>query len=136
MTAEFVDTNIFIYAADAGMGLKFGTALELVSRLANTGAGTISTQVLIEFYSAATRKLRMPPEEAEATIRDLAAWTIHRPSHSDILGAIRLQHRYKLNCWDAMIVNSAIESGSVVLWSEDLKSGQKFGRLAVKNPFL
>jgi len=40
---EFVDTNIFIYAADAGMGLGFGTALELISQLANTDAGAIST---------------------------------------------------------------------------------------------
>ena len=78
----------------------------------------------------------MPPEEAKATIRDLAVWTIHRPSHSDILSAIRLQRRYKLNWWDAMIVNSALESGCAVLWSEDLRSGQKFGRLAVKDPFL
>jgi len=78
----------------------------------------------------------MPAEEGKATIRDLAGWTIHRPSHSDILSAIRLQRRYRLNLSNAMIVNSELESGCEVLWLEDLKSGQKFGRSAVKNPFV
>lgn len=136
MTVEFVDTNVFLYAADAGMGLKFKAALELIARLANTESGAISTQVLIEFYNAATRKLQIPAEEAEATVRDLGMWTIHRPSHADIQSSIHLQRRYKLSWRDALIVNSAMESGAAVLWSEDLKAGQKFGRLVVKNPFL
>jgi predicted nucleic acid-binding protein len=136
MNVEFIDTNVLVCAADVGMGLKFSTALELISRLANTGAGAISTQVLAEFYNVATRKLRMRSEEAEETIRDLGTWTVHRPAHSDLLSAIRIQRRYKLGWWDSMIVNSAIESGAKVLWSEDLKHGQKFGGLTVRNPFL
>jgi predicted nucleic acid-binding protein len=136
MNVEFIDTNVLVYAADMGMGLKFSMALELISRLANTGAGAISTQVLAEFYNVATRKLRMRSEEAEETIRDLGTWTVHRPAHSDLLSAIRIQRRYKLGWWDSMIVNSAIQSGAKVLWSEDLKHGQKFGVLTVRNPFL
>jgi predicted nucleic acid-binding protein len=38
--------------------------------------------------------------------------------------------------WDAMIINSASQLGCKNLWSEDLQSGQRFGSIAVKNPFL
>jgi predicted nucleic acid-binding protein len=95
----------------------------------------VSTQVLIEFYNAATRKLGMPGTEAEAILGGYAAWAIHRPTHTDILNAIHIQRRHKLSWWDALIVNSAIESGAGILWSEDLNAGQKFGRMVVRNPF-
>jgi predicted nucleic acid-binding protein len=135
MSVEFVDTNVFVYASDSGMGLKFQAAVDLISRLAETGTGAISTQVLSEFYNAATSKLRMPSKEAEETIRDLGAWTVHRPAHSDVLSAIGIQRRYRIGWWDAMIVNSAIECGAGILWTEDLNADQKFGSLVARNPF-
>lgn len=136
MTAEFIDTNILIYAEDSGMGAKHQIAVDLVARLARQDTGALSTQVLAEYYSAATKKLQMTSEEAEETIRDLSCWQIHRPSHADILNAIALQRRYRLSWWDAMILNSAIESGAGILWSEDLRNGQEVGPLVIRNPFL
>lgn len=88
MSVEFVDTNISVYASDSGMGAKFQIAVDLISRLAETAAGAISTQVLSEFYSAATGKLRMRSAEAEQTVRDLGSWVIHRPGHPDVLSAV------------------------------------------------
>ena len=136
MTAEFIDTNILIYAEDSGMGVKHQIAVDLVARLARQDTGSLSTQVLAEYYKAATKKLHMTSEEAEETIRDLSCWKIHRPSHADIIRAIGLQRRYRLSWWDAMIVNSALESAAGILWSEDLGNGQEFGALAVRNPFV
>jgi predicted nucleic acid-binding protein len=136
MSAEFLDTNILIYAEDSGMGAKHRISVDLVERLAREDTGALSTQVLAEYYNAATKKLRMTSEEAEATIRDLGCWKIHRPSHADIVNAIGLQRRCGIAWWDAMIVNSAMECGAGVLWSEDLSNGQEFGALVVRNPFV
>ena len=36
----------------------------------------------------------------------------------------------------AMLLNSAIETGCSVLWSEDFNDGQRYGTVTVKNPFL
>jgi predicted nucleic acid-binding protein len=135
MTVEFLDTNVLIYSADRGAGAKFSAAVDLIAHLVDEGTGAVSTQVLIEFYSAATRKLQMADAEAAAIIGGYAEWTIHRPSHSDILTAIRLQRRHKISWWDALIVNSAIESGAGILWTEDMHDGQRFGPLTVRNPF-
>ncbi|MGH9655841.1 MAG: PIN domain-containing protein, partial [Bryobacteraceae bacterium] len=92
MSVEFVDTNVFIYAHDAHRGAKQERAAELLTRLFENGNGAISTQVLVEFYSAAIKKLRMRSEEAEDVLRDLSSWNIHRPGHSDLLKASQL-HR-------------------------------------------
>ena len=93
MNVEFIDTNILIYAQDSGMGAKQRLAVDLVERLARQKNGALSTQVLAEFYNIATRKLRMSGDEAEETVRDLAGWKIHRPTHSDMVTAIGLQRR-------------------------------------------
>jgi predicted nucleic acid-binding protein len=136
MSAEFVDTNILVYAHSGAAGTRHTAAVELIARLAEDGVGALSTQVLMEFYSAVTRKLSMKSEDAEMSIRDFAHWIIHRPTHANVLDAVRMQRRYKLSWWDAMIVMSAIETGAQVLWSEDLTHEQRFGDLVVRNPFL
>ncbi len=135
MSAEFVDSNIFIYPHDGGAGVKHEKSVALLSRLFEHGTGALSIQVLTEFYSAPTRKLRMTGEEAEEVLRDLQDWTWHRATLADLLSASRLYRRYKVSCWEALIVNSAIELGCAVLWSEDLADGHKFGSLMVRNPF-
>jgi predicted nucleic acid-binding protein len=135
MSVEFIDTNVLIYAHDGGAGKKHERSVELITRLYEDGSGALSVQVLAEFYAAATRKLAMKSEEAEASIEDLGSWTIHRPGHTDLLRAARLHRRYKLSWWDSMILNSALESGSSILWTEDLNDGQRFGSLTVRDPF-
>ena len=135
MSVEFVDTNLLVYAHDGGAGAKHGQAVDLLARLFEEGAGALSTQVLAEFYAAATRKLGMTGAEAEAVIRDLGGWIIHRPAHADLLKAAQLHRRYKLGWWDALILASAIELGCAVLWTEDLSDGQRLGPITVRNPF-
>jgi predicted nucleic acid-binding protein len=136
MSAEFIDTNILVYAHDVGMKGKSAVAVDLLARLATERRGALSTQVLAEFYNTATRNIGMHSEEAEEIIQDFMYWKIHRPAHSDIVNAIRLQRAHQLSWWDSMIVNSAIESGAKVLWSEDLNAGQRFGQMVIRNPFL
>ncbi len=135
MSAEFVDTNILVYAHDGGAGAKHEASVSLLGRLFEERTGALSVQVLSEFYAAATRNLGMTSAEAEAVLRDLAGWTLHRPGHADLLRAAELQRRFQISWWDALIVNSAQELDSAVLWSEDFTDGQKFGSLRVRNPF-
>ena len=135
MSVEFIDTNILVYAHDGGTGAKHERSVELLKRLFEDGEGGLSTQVLVEFYAVAMKKLRMNSEEAEEVIKDLSSWSIHRPVHADVLRAARLHRRYKTSWWDALIINSAIELGCSILWSEDLKNGQRYDTVRVRNPF-
>lgn len=135
MSVEFIDTNLLVYACDSGACTRHSKAVDLLERLGAEHSGAVSVQVLMEFYSIATRKLGVSSEEAEEIIRSLSSWITHCPRHSDVLSAVRLQRRHKLAWWDAMILHSAGEVGADVLWSEDFQNGQKFGPVTIRNPF-
>jgi predicted nucleic acid-binding protein len=49
--------------------------------------------------------------------------------------ALRLQNKHRLSWYDALIVQSAIQAGCSVLYSEDLQAGRQFGTLRVLDPF-
>jgi predicted nucleic acid-binding protein len=137
MSAEFVDTNILIYAHEPDMGPKQARAIELLARLAEGSSGALSMQVLIEFYSAATRKLAISSPAAEEIVLDLNSWmTIHRPEPADIIRAAGLQRRYHIAWFDALILNSALQLGCTTLWmTEDLNHGQRYSTVVARNPF-
>lgn len=136
MSVEFVDTNVLIYGHDSSTGAKHIQSIDLVRRLANDDSGALSIQVLTEFYAAATKKLAMTSQQAEEVIADFGVWTIHRPEHADLIRAAQLHRRHKISWWDALILNSAIELGCRVLWTEDLSHGHRYGSVTVRNPFL
>jgi len=135
MSVEFIDTNVLVYAHDGGAGRRHDRSVDLLKRLFEEANGALSVQVLSEFYSVATKKLSMKSEEAEEAISDLRGWSIHRPGHADVVRAIRLLRRYKISWWDALVINSAIELGCSILWSEDLTDGRRYGPVTVRSPF-
>ena len=57
MAKEFLDSNVLVYALDKHDADKQRTARHLLARTQRDGAGVISTQILQEFYVAATKKL-------------------------------------------------------------------------------
>ena len=136
-TDQFVDTNILIYAHDTSAGMKQTRARHLLQTLWESKRGCMSIQVLQEFYTNITRKVSAPLSTSETArvIQELAVWKIHTPEVNDILEAIRVQQRYQLSFWDAMIVWSAARLGCAVLWSEDLNHGQTYEGVQVQNPF-
>lgn len=135
MRIDFVDTNVLVYAHDLSAGWKRSVARDLVARLTVEQNGAMSIQVLAEFYSVVTRKDYLSPEDAEGAVADFGAWTIHCPSHKDLIRTSRLHRRYGVSWWDALLINSAMELECDTLWSEDFSHGQRFGALTVRNPF-
>jgi predicted nucleic acid-binding protein len=134
---QVVDTNILIYAHDISAGEKRIRAKELMRDLWQSGEGCLSIQVLQEFYVNVTQKVTkpLPTEAAAQIIADLSVWEVHRPRTEDVLYAIRLQKRYQISFWDAMILASALQLGCHVLWSEDLNPGQVYDQVEVQSPF-
>ena len=135
---QFVDTNILVYAHDVTAGDKHSRARALVEELWNTREGSLSVQVLQEFFVTTTRKISKPLEAPAAAriIDDLAHWHVHVPVASDVLAAIDIHQRTGAPFWDAMILRSANELGCETLHSEDLNPGQVYEGVHVSNPFL
>jgi len=93
--------------------------------------------VLQEFYVNVTRKSEFPlsAEQATQVIQDFSDWSVHRPGSKDVVSAIELHQRYQISFWDAMVVQSARQSGCGILWSEDLSDGENYEGVKVINPF-
>lgn len=135
---QFVDANILVYAYDASAGKKKATAERLLAKLWDTGTGSLSVQVLQEFFVCVTAKVAQPlsAEEAAERIRELSAWKVFVPGADDVLRAIALHARIKVSFWDAMVVHAAAELGCEILWTEDLNDGQVVQGVRIRNPFI
>lgn len=135
---QFVDTNVLIYAHDRSARLKHEQAKALLRDLWDSRRGCLSVQVLQEFYVNVTQKVAQPltSEVASQIISELGVWRVHRPGVEDVLDAIRIQNRYQISFWDAMIVASALQLGCQIIWSEDLNPGQLYDQAVVTNPFV
>jgi predicted nucleic acid-binding protein len=138
MPAEFVDTNIVVYAYDRTAGSKFERARELMEKLWDTGEGVLSIQVLEEFYVTVTAKIpnRLKSREARQIISDLSTWTVAVLEIRDVLAGSEIAERYGLSFWDGLILAAAHKEEAATLWSEDLNHGQKYGEITAYNPFL
>ncbi|MBE3581298.1 MAG: PIN domain-containing protein [Thermoanaerobacteraceae bacterium] len=135
--AQFVDTNVLVYAHDISAGEKHNRAKALVEELWEKGTGCLSVQVLQEFYVTITQKVPKPisREIAAQIIASLAKWRVHAPGAADVLEAIEIQQHHRVSFWDAMIIRSAEALGCEILWSEDFSPGQQYGKVRVLNPF-
>lgn len=138
MSAEFfVDSNVLVYAHDAGAGDRHEVARELVRRLWRDRSGVLSTQVLQEVYVNVRRKAEKPVsrEEALRLIEDYLAWEVVVNTPRSVLEAIRIEKRFDISFWDALIVHAAQSAGATTLYTEDLNDGQAYGPVRAIDPF-
>jgi predicted nucleic acid-binding protein len=136
MTAPvFVDTNVLLYALDVADPRKQEAARAWRKALWESRLGRTSFQVLQEFYANVAAKRPDRRDEARAEVRDLLSW---RPAavNSEILEqGWKIQDRYSISCWDALIVAAASWLSCGYLLTEDLQTGQNLAGVTVISPF-
>ena len=133
----FVDTNVLAFAYDRSETGKQPVAEASLRTLWRDRTGTLSTQVLQEFYVAATRKLPAPIRRTTARriVSLYAEWPVVQVDVPLLLAASVLEERHTLSFWDALIVESARRAGATRLLTEDLLDGWVVGGVTVDNPF-
>lgn len=131
----FLDTNVLVYAQDAGSPAKQRKSREIIASLAESVDGVISTQVMQEFYVAATKKLRVAPLAAKGIIKTFGVFDVVQVAPALIQEAIDCSILNELSFWDALIVASAASAGCSLVLSEDLNPGQVILGVTVKNPY-
>lgn len=132
----FVDTNVLIYRIDSVVPAKQEHAATWLTELWSRRTGRISFQVLQEYFVKAVQKTPDLRETIRTEIRDLLAW---RPISVDgpvLERAWKIQDRYKLSFWDALIVAAARATSCQWLLTEDLRDGQTIDGITVVDPFL
>ena len=133
---DFLDTNVLVYMFDETDEGKRQRAEQLVRRSIEMGTGCISYQVVQETLNVVTRKLGFSTRDARALFADVLTplWRVF-PSGELYERGLELCDRYGFSFYDSMIVASAVESGCIRLYSEDLQHGQRIKSLTIENPF-
>ena len=131
----FVDSNVLVYAQDAAAPKKQRKSREIIAQLAKSGDGVISTQVMQEFFVAATGKLGVAPLAAKGVLKTFSLFEIVQVTPSLIDDAIDCSILNQLSFWDSLILAAAASAGCSTVYSEDLNSGQHILGVKVQNPF-
>jgi predicted nucleic acid-binding protein len=135
-TAEFLDTNILVYAYDASDPKKQSIAQELTRR-ALAGEFIISVQVLSEFAATLLHKVSPPatPEQLVSILDALAPIKTVSSDQETVRRAVEARSAYGVHFYDAMIIAAAEQASCPRIWSEDLNPGQQYFGVSVENPF-
>ena len=134
MSKVFLDTNILVYCLDQSDAGKRKKCRELIKSLTVENSGVISTQVMQEFYVAATGKLGADPLLIKDVLRSLERFETVVVSPLLIKEAIDCAIINRVSFWDALIVVSAESARCEMLWSEDLNDGQIIRGVRIENP--
>ncbi len=135
----FLDTNILVYSFDESAPLKRAVAQELVERALTTRQGLVSYQVIQEFLDVAGTRFAEPLsfEHRHAYLdRVLAPLCEVFASTGLFARALEVQERYGYSFYDSLIVAGALEADCTVLYTEDLKAGQRIGVMEIVDPFV
>ncbi len=97
----------------------------------------ISVQVMNEFTAVARRKLDMSWREIGDALSAIRVFCeppapLMVETHES---ALRIAERYGYQIYDSLILAAAIMAGCDVLYSEDMRHGQKIEGLTIRNPF-
>lgn len=133
----FVDTNILVYTRDAAETEKQPLAMLWLEYLWKAKSGRLSIQVLQEFYSIVTTKLKpgMEPQQAREDLLSLSAWNPVHINLDIIKNAWSIIDKFRISWWDSLIVSAAQTLNCDYLLTEDLQENQIFGSVQVINPF-
>lgn len=132
---SFIDTNILVYTDDADAPDKSGRAIGLIEDAMRSNQGVISTQVLQEYFVAATRKLGVAVPLARRRLQLFSRMNVVQITPEAVLAAIDLLQLHGLSFWDALIVHAARQADCAVLLTEDLNDGQVIDGVRIRNPF-
>lgn len=128
----FFDTNVLLYLLSED-SQKADRAETIMAQ-----GGVISVQVLNEFASVASRKLKMAYTEIRDSLSIVRAVCQTQAITIDIHEqGLDVAERFGFSLYDSMIVSAALQAGCSVLYSEDMQHGQNIdGQLLITNPFL
>jgi predicted nucleic acid-binding protein len=134
----FIDTNLWAYRLDEREPLKSRRIATWLAETTRNHDVVISTQVLIELRSVATRTLRPPLSDRQisALLEALSGFEVVHTDSTLVLDAHQLAINEQLSWFDALIVEAAIRSRCDVLFSEDLSHGRRIAGITLCNPLL
>jgi predicted nucleic acid-binding protein len=144
MDRVFIDSNIWIYAFISTENLnekdliKHDSCIRLLENLYHNQAIIVSTQVINEVHYTLIRKYKFDDDKVKKIIEygllAISELVIINKDTYDKSFTLRQQNNFSF--WDSLIISSAIENRTSILYSEDMQHNQIINkRLKIINPF-
>lgn len=131
-----LDTNILIYSVDREAGERHQQSIVLMEEMSQCDC-ILTLQALSEFFSAATRKGKMPKSDAREQIND---WMILFPvitaEPRTLQRVMKAVEAHQFSFWDAMLLETAAQAGVTRFLSEDMQHGRNWRGMRVHNPYM
>lgn len=133
---SFLDTSILLYTDDVQHPDKQTTALALLQAGWASGNAVISTQVLREYFAAATQKLGLPIELTQRKIELMASqMEVMSIDSDDIIQAIEINKSQGFSFWEALIIRMAQKCDCTILYSDVIHPQRTLDSIEIVNPF-
>jgi len=128
----FCDSNLLLYTFDCKDAKKQHIAKDIVLKYHNI----ISTQVINEVSNNLLKKFSFSNMQVKQFIDSCyKRYEVVSISKETFINACELRERYNLSYYDSLIVSSALEAKSTLLYSEDMQHQLKINKLTIINPF-
>ena len=131
----FLDTNILVYTLDRNDKKKLFRARKILENAIANDKPVISTQVLQEFYSATTTKLKLDKIIAKNIIHNFRNMEIVQVDLGIIEQGIDISLLSQISFWDSLIIAAAEQANCSMIYSEDLNDTQTIRGIKIVNPF-
>lgn len=133
----FVDSTTLLYTLDRAAPEKQAICARWLKALRSSDRLILSVQVLNECYAVVRRKPAFVEARAgvRAYLADHAPWVRAPLTMETASRAWRLEDRYGIGWWDALLLASAAEARCSIFLSEDLNDQQVYGDVRVLDPF-
>jgi predicted nucleic acid-binding protein len=131
----FIDSNVFLYAAEEGDVQKSKRSAQWLRHLLQVGNGVANLQVMHEITNVLIKRGRMKPEAIFSIVDGYSSFGA-TALNAETMAAARLLHfETGYSWWDCLLLASAIELQCAYFLSEDLRSDHQLRGLTIINPF-
>lgn len=133
-----VDTNVLVYAFEAGDPERSARAAAWLDALLQRGVGALSVQALSEFAHVAMRRMQpvWSADEASSTVLDLSrAFDVVPVTPLIVVEALRGVAQHGMSFFDAQMWAVARLHQIPYLLTEDMASGATIDGVTVIDPF-
>jgi predicted nucleic acid-binding protein len=132
----FIDSNVFLYAADEGIALKSARSGDWLRYLLQAGLGVANLQVLNEVTNVLIKRGGMRPEAVFSIVDGYALFGSGAINVATVAAARIIHFENGYSWWDCLLLASAIELQCRLFLSEDMQDGHRIRGLTIINPFL
>jgi len=130
-----LDTSILFYSVDIDAKDKREKSIHLIEEMVASDC-ILTLQTLSEFYSAVTRKGKMPKADAREQVNDwMTLFPVVSAEPSTLKRAMLAVEEHKLSFWDSLLLETGVQAGVTTFYSEDLQDGRIWKGMALKNPY-